>query len=82
MNEWVGSTGGMVLTGENLNTQSNTCSSANLCNIYLTQTDLVLKPGLRGEMSATNRLDHDPATVVLKNILVPETCALLRIYAA
>jgi len=61
INEWVRTTGGMALTGENRSTGRKTCHSAILCTTNLRRTDLGSNPDLGGERPATIRLSHDKA---------------------
>jgi hypothetical protein len=50
--------GGTILTGKNLRTRRNPRPSATLSATNPAWTVLVVKPGLRGERSMTNRLSH------------------------
>jgi hypothetical protein len=52
------------LTGENRSTQRKTCPSVTLFNTNPTWTDPGLNPGLRGERSATDRLNHGTANII------------------
>jgi hypothetical protein len=61
IHEWIWSSGGMILTGENRRTRRKTCPSATLSTTNYTWTDLVGNPGLRREKPATNRLSYDTA---------------------
>jgi hypothetical protein len=60
-----GSHGGMILTEENRRTWRKTCPSDALCT-NLTGTDHGANSGLRGERSATNRLNHGTAYSILQ----------------
>jgi hypothetical protein len=55
----------MKLTGENRSTRRKTCLSATLSTTNHTWADLVSNPGFRGESSATNRLSHGTAKVII-----------------
>jgi hypothetical protein len=61
IHEWIWSSGGMILTGENRKNGRKTCPNATLSIINPTGTDLVASPGLRGEKPATNRLSYGAA---------------------
>jgi hypothetical protein len=49
----------MILTGQNLRTLRNTCTSAALSTTNPTWADLGANPALRGEKPVTNRLSYD-----------------------
>jgi hypothetical protein len=53
--------GGMILTGENRKTWRETCPSSTLSTINPTWTDPGVNPGLGGERSGTNGLNHGTA---------------------
>jgi hypothetical protein len=55
--------GGMILTGNNGRTRRKTCPSATLSTTNPIKIDQGANPGLRGERSATNDLNHDTALV-------------------
>jgi hypothetical protein len=55
--------GGMILTGENRGTRTETCPSATLSTTYPTDTDPGANPVLRGGSSANNCLRHDTAKI-------------------
>jgi hypothetical protein len=57
----VKSHGGMILTGETRETQTETCPSATLSTTDPTWTDSSAIPGLHGERPASNRLSHGTA---------------------
>jgi hypothetical protein len=50
--------GGMILTGEDLRTPTETYSSATLSTTNPTRTGLGVNPGLCDNLPATNRLSH------------------------
>jgi hypothetical protein len=51
----------MKLTGEKRSTRGKTCPSATLSTTNPAWTDPGSNPGLRGDMPATNRLNHGKA---------------------
>jgi hypothetical protein len=53
--------GGMILTGENLGRRRTTCPFATSSITNLTRTDPGANPGLSGEKTAINLLDHGTA---------------------
>jgi len=53
MNEWVWSSGNIILTGKYQNTQRKTWPSAILSNTDLKRTGLQVNPGISGERSRT-----------------------------
>jgi hypothetical protein len=55
--------GGMILTGDNRRTRRKTCPIATFSTTNPTWVDLDANPRLRGERSATNRLNHGTATL-------------------
>jgi hypothetical protein len=68
--EWIWSSGGIILTGENRRTRRRTCPSATLCTTNSTWTVLSANPGLRGEKPATNRLSYAITRVCYLNALL------------
>jgi hypothetical protein len=68
--------GGMILTGQNRKTRSQTSLSATLSSTYPIWTDMDTNPALRGETPATNRLSHGTATYKL--IFCLSMCACIK----
>jgi hypothetical protein len=64
IHEWIWSSGGMILTGENRRTRRKTCPSVTLSTTNLTWAALGANMGLRREKPATNRLSHGPALLL------------------
>jgi hypothetical protein len=58
IHEWIWSSGGMTLSGENRRTRLKTCPITSLSTANPTWTDLGANLGLRGEKPATNRLSY------------------------
>jgi hypothetical protein len=59
--DWIWSSGGIILTGENRRTPKETCPSDTLPTTNPTWTALGANPGLRGEKPAANRLSYGTA---------------------
>jgi hypothetical protein len=70
--------GGMILTGQNQRTRRKTCLSATLFTINPIWIDPGAKPGLRGEMTAINRLSHGTAERTTLKIARP--CVVMIVF--
>jgi hypothetical protein len=81
--EWVGSTGGMRMTGESQSTWRETCPIAILSTINTTWTDLGLNLVLQVVRAATNHMNHGTAyfrSEILKMILGTLICEATKLY--
>jgi hypothetical protein len=65
--EWIWSSGGMILIGENWRTQRNTCPSATLSTTNPTWTVLGMNLGLCHEKPVTNRVSYGTARLLWFN---------------
>jgi hypothetical protein len=66
IHEWMWSSDGKILTGENRRTRRKTCPSATSSTKNHKWTVLGAKPGLRGEKPATNSLSYGTAVDNIK----------------
>jgi len=77
------SVGGMILTGENRSSWRKPFPSANLSTTNPTRTGLGLKPELRGETPATNRLRHGSSPIRLcRSVRLPRICESLQVFGS
>jgi hypothetical protein len=71
IHDWIWSSSGMIMAGENRRTQRETCPSATLSTTNPTWTNVGAYPHLRSAKPATNRLSYDTTnfigTLLVKN---------------
>jgi hypothetical protein len=77
MQEWIWSSGGMILTAENWRTRSQDCPRATLSKTNPTFNALAANPGFRGEKPTTNRLSYGTALIVASKIYQIQFFSLL-----
>jgi hypothetical protein len=66
IHQWIWSSGGMILTGENRRTRKKGCRGSTLCTTKPTLTDLGANPGLSGKKPTKSRPSYGTTAMSYK----------------